>query len=184
VLGHSWGGHLLLHLLAARPARVGAALVVDTLGAVGDGGLAAFEAEMERRTPPEVRERARELDERAMAGDGTERDALESLFLVWPAYFADPERSGPPPADLRLSVEAYAATFASTRDLMPGLAELLRGCAVPTRFVHGAASPMPVTASADTAKLLGAPVDVVPDTGHFTWLEALGAVRRNLDALP
>jgi pimeloyl-ACP methyl ester carboxylesterase len=55
---------------------------------------------------------------------------------------------------------------------------------VPTRFVHGAASPMPATASTDTAKLVGAPVDVVPDAGHFLWLEAPGAIRRNLDSLP
>src|SRR4051794_1971858 len=36
VIGHSWGGHLLLHLLARVPERVGSALVVDALGAVGD----------------------------------------------------------------------------------------------------------------------------------------------------
>ena len=29
MIGHSWGGHLLLHLLAAAPTRVRAALVVD-----------------------------------------------------------------------------------------------------------------------------------------------------------
>ena len=183
VLGHSWGGHLLLHLLAARPERLGAALVVDPLGAVGDGGLAAFEAEMERRTPPEVRERALELDERALAGRGTEEDALESLRLVWPAYFADPERGGSPPAGIRLSVEAYSATFESLRALLPRLADRLGGCTVPTRFVHGAASPVPVTASTDAAALMGAGVDVVEDSGHFPWIEAPGVVRRSLDAL-
>src|SRR6476646_9650289 len=47
MIGHSWGGHLLLHLLAGTPRRVGAALLVDPLGAVGDGGLAAFQAELQ-----------------------------------------------------------------------------------------------------------------------------------------
>ena len=32
MIGHSWGGHLLLHLLAVTPTRVGAALAVDPLG--------------------------------------------------------------------------------------------------------------------------------------------------------
>ena len=48
VVGHSWGGHLLLHLLAAHPDRIAAALVVDTLGGVGDGGEAEFDAELDR----------------------------------------------------------------------------------------------------------------------------------------
>src|SRR5690349_20572062 len=51
MIGHSWGGHLLLHLLVATPHRVGAALLVDPLGGVGDGGLAAFQAELQRRLP-------------------------------------------------------------------------------------------------------------------------------------
>jgi proline iminopeptidase len=58
VLGHSWGGHLLLHLLAAHPGRVGSALVVDPLGAVGDGGNAEFEEELMSRVPESVRAKA------------------------------------------------------------------------------------------------------------------------------
>src|SRR5919204_1985858 len=46
VVGHSWGGHLLLHLAAAAPERLRGALAVDMLGGVGDGGAAAFEAAM------------------------------------------------------------------------------------------------------------------------------------------
>ena len=37
------------------------------------------------------RERAKELDDRAMAGEGSAEDALESLRLIWPSYFADPD---------------------------------------------------------------------------------------------
>ena len=81
VIGHSWGGHLLLHLLAAHPERVAAAMVIDPLGGVGDGGEAQFEAELNRRTPPESVVRAQELDQQAMDGQGTEADAVESLRL-------------------------------------------------------------------------------------------------------
>src|SRR5580704_4251555 len=40
VLGHSWGGHLALHLALAAPDRVTGIVSVDPLGAVGDGGAA------------------------------------------------------------------------------------------------------------------------------------------------
>ena len=62
MIGHSWGGHLLCHLLAATPARVGAGLLVDPLGAVGDGGLASFQAELARRLPEATLARLDELD--------------------------------------------------------------------------------------------------------------------------
>ena len=62
MIGHSWGGHLLLHLLAVTPTRVGAALAVDPLGAVGDGGVAAFEAELLRRLPEATVARLKELE--------------------------------------------------------------------------------------------------------------------------
>ncbi len=182
VLGHSWGGHLLLHLLAATPERVGGALVVDPLGAVGDGGGVEFEAELTRRLPAAVRDRALELDRRAMAGEGTAEEAQESMRLVWPAYFSGWDRA-PAMPEIAIGVAAYAATLASATAELPGLAARLGGVAVPTRFVHGARSPIPVTASTDSAALLGADVDVVADAGHFIWLEAPGVVRRNLDLL-
>jgi pimeloyl-ACP methyl ester carboxylesterase len=84
-----------------------------------------------------------------------------------------------------LSVEASTATFASLAAELPGLAPRLAGLAVPTVFVHGASSPMPVTASTDTAAAIGtaARVVVVDGAGHFVWHERPGAVRAALDAL-
>jgi pimeloyl-ACP methyl ester carboxylesterase len=184
VIGHSWGGHLLLHLLAAHPERVAAAMVVDPLGGVGDGGEAQFEAELNRRTPPESVERAQELDRQAVDGQGTEADAVESLRLYWPAYFANPAAATPFP-DMQLSVEAYSATFASLHTELPALAGRLVGLAVPTLFVHGAGSPMPVAASTDTAQAIGpaAAVQVLDGVGHFAWLDRPGVVRAALDRL-
>jgi pimeloyl-ACP methyl ester carboxylesterase len=112
VVGHSWGGHLLLHVLAIRPERVTAALIVDTLGGVGDGGEAEFDDEILRRTPPRDVERVEHLERQAMGGNGTEADLAESMRLLWPAYFANPAMAPPFPG-MRFSVEAYAETFAS-----------------------------------------------------------------------
>ncbi len=107
IVGHSWGGQLALRFVAAHPERLLGALVVDPLGVVGDGGMAAFEAELLARTPKAGRERARELDERAMAGEGTAEEGLESLRIVWPAHFADPENA-PEMPPIRVSLDAYS----------------------------------------------------------------------------
>ncbi len=182
IVGHSWGGHLLMHVLAAEPGRVGAALVVEPLGAVGDGGGEEFGAELERRLPEDVRARAVESDQRAMVGEASAEEALESLLLMWPAYFSAWE-AAPPAPDIHIGAEAYAGTMMSIAAELPHLAGRLAGCRVPTRFVHGAMSPMPLTASTDSAAVLGAEVDVVDGVGHFVWIEAPGAVLRSLDAL-
>jgi proline iminopeptidase len=183
IIGHSWGGHLLLHLLAATPARVGAALVVDPLGAVGDGGLAAFEVELNERLgrlPGPAATRVQELEtleeERPLSPD----ESLELMALEWPVYFSSPERAQPIPQRGHAPSEE---SWASIRAELPALPERLSRCTVPTRFVHGALDPMPITASTDTAELLGAVADVLPAIGHFPWLEEPGCVRRSLDAL-
>jgi pimeloyl-ACP methyl ester carboxylesterase len=184
VLGHSWGGHLLLHLLAAHPDRLSGAVVVDPIGAVGDGGVAEFEATIMARTPPADVQRAEELDRRALSGKGDEADAVESMRLVWPAYFADPA-AAPPMPEIRTSVEAYARTCESMTTELPGLAARLEGVTVPTQFLHGEKSPIPVTTSTDSAEAIGAAahVQVVDGAGHFVWLERPGCVRAALDRL-
>jgi pimeloyl-ACP methyl ester carboxylesterase len=175
-VGHSWGGHLLLHVMTRSPERLIGACVVDPLGGVGDGGMAEFEAEMSRRTPPEDSARATELDERALAGEATAEEADESLRLFWPAYFASRD-SAPPYEHIEMSNEAYAQTYESLQAELPGLAQDLRRCSVPTLFVHGERSPMPLSASADTAALLlNADVEVVQGAGHFVWLDRPGRV--------
>jgi pimeloyl-ACP methyl ester carboxylesterase len=119
-----------------------------------------------------------------MDGQGTEADAVESLRLYWPAYFANPA-AAPPCPEMQISVEAYSATFESLHTELPGLAGRLVDLAVPTLFMHGASSPMPVTASTDTAQAIGpaAAVQVLDGVGHFAWLDRPGVVRAALDRL-
>jgi pimeloyl-ACP methyl ester carboxylesterase len=182
--GHSWGGNLLLHLLAAHPDRVLGALVIDPLGGVHDGGFPAFEAEMVRRTRPEEVERAAMLDQRVMDGSATEAEAVESLRIFWAAYFPSPDRA-PEFPDLRVNAAMAGPTLESAVAELPGLASRLAGSEVPTVFVHGAASPMPLTASTDTAQVMGqsASVVVVPGAGHFVWMDVADCLRQPLDDL-
>lgn len=183
VVGHSWGGHLALHVAVALPDRTHSVLVVDPLGAVGDGGAAAFEAELAARTPSADLARIAELDTLAERGEATPDEVLESFRLIWPAYFSE-RAAAPPMPTFRFSMDCYAETNASISAELPALERALPGIGAPVGFVHGERSPMPVTSSSDTAdRIPGAWVDVVAGSGHFIWLEAPGAVRRALDRL-
>jgi pimeloyl-ACP methyl ester carboxylesterase len=183
VVGHSWGGHLALHVAAAMPERLLGVLAVDPLGAVGDGRWPEFDEEIFRRTPESDRERARELDELSMTGQADDELALEGMRLVWPAYFADPERA-PPMPELRISSERSAEMIQSIQAELPALEAGLPRISVPVGFVHGARSPMPLATSTDGAERIpGAWVEVVEGAGHFIWVEAPGAVRAALRRL-
>ena len=183
VVGHSWGGHLALHVAEAMPDRLLGVLAVDPLGAVGDGCWPAFDEEILRRTPERVRARARELDELRSAGAADEELALEGLRLVWAAYFADPDRA-PPMPEFRYSSERSAQVGASIQAELPALEARLGAIRVPVGFVHGSRSPMPLAASTDAAdRIPGAWVEVVEGAGHFVWVEAPGAVRAALRRL-
>jgi len=184
LVGHSWGGHLVLRTAAAHPDRLLGVLSVDPIGVVGDGGTAAFEAEMVARTPKEGRARAQQLDERAMSGDGTADDGLEGLAIMWPAYFADPENV-PPLPPIRLSVEAYSGLNDEMTEGLEEIAAALATGSVPYGVVAGAGSPIPWGQAARTTAELSprAFLTVVPAAGHFPWLEVPGSVRAALQRL-
>jgi len=179
VLGHSWGGFLAPALAMEHPDRVRGLLIIDPLGIVGDGGYERFEAAMQARTPEDVRAKAEELDRRAMAGEGTEADALESLRLVWPAYFNDPPTAPPLPDDIQLSVPCYSETFEDIARLtgsgdLPGRAAAYGG---PVEVVYGLGSPFPVETGIETAAAFPrGSATGVPEAGHFPWLEQPGCV--------
>jgi pimeloyl-ACP methyl ester carboxylesterase len=184
VVGHSWGGQLALRLAAGRPERLLGALAVDPLGIVGDGGMAAFETEMIARTDKRGRERAHELDQRAMAGRGTAEEALESLRIMWPAYFADPENV-PPMPPVQVSVDAYAGIVSEATADTDRVAAELAACPVPYGLLAGAASPIPWGQAARASAELSprAFLTVVAAAGHFPWFEAPGCVRAALERL-
>jgi pimeloyl-ACP methyl ester carboxylesterase len=183
VVGHSWGGHLALHVAEAMPDRLLGVLCVDPLGAVGDGRWPEFDEEMLRRTPESVRGRAKEIDELSMKGAADDALALEGFRLVWPAYFADPDAS-PPMPEVQMASERTGQMVPSINAELPKLEAGLAQIRVPVGFVHGSQSPMPLAASTDAAERIpGAWVDIVDGAGHFIWVEAPGAVRASLRRL-
>jgi pimeloyl-ACP methyl ester carboxylesterase len=175
VVGNSWGGHLAFHVAVSLPDRLLGVLAVDPLGAVGDGGMAAFEAEMLARTPEQHRARAAELDAQSMRGEGTEADGLEALRLLWPAYFADPP-TAPPMPPMRLSLAA-AALMEDVVTALPGLEKSLPDIRVPLGVLVGARSPIPPEAGLSSAERVPGGWGIsVPDAGHLPWLESPGCV--------
>ena len=184
VIGHSWGGHLAMHLAAERPDLLGL-VVVDPLGAVGDGGEADMARNMEERIPPDAMARSNELDQRAMAGEGTVDEAVEALSLVWPAYFADPSNA-PAMPPISISLDCYSQTWESIHDHLAKrtLVDLLPHVTIPTIFVLGEGSPIPPEHGLASAALIpGARTEVLEGCGHFPWIERPGVIRAALDSL-
>jgi pimeloyl-ACP methyl ester carboxylesterase len=178
VLGHSWGGHLALHLALVHPDRVAGLVLVDPLGAVGDGGVAEQGRHLRERLLPGAVERFDEVAARLAGPEPTDADMLASLALLWPGYFAEPATAPPMRPGTRASVPGYLGTFASIAEHMAGgFSNALRELRTPAIFVLGERSPMPNSQGQQTAALLPtAEVRVVPAAGHLPWHEQPGCV--------
>ena len=185
VIGHSWGGHLAMHLAARHQDRLLGLVLVDPLGAVPDGGLSDLGAILVERMSPQLAARAQALQERSQAGEATIEDVLEGLAVIWPGYFAAPDKA-PPVPPLRISQECFAGTFASIQSHFEDktLERLLPALAVPSVFVLGAASPIPPRHGVASAALIPDARHIIEDDcGHFPWLERPGVVRRALEGI-
>jgi pimeloyl-ACP methyl ester carboxylesterase len=183
LMGHSWGGHLVFHAAVAIPDRLSGVLSVDPLGAVGDGGGEAFGAEMVARVSEADRQRARDLDEKDMAGEATPEESLEALSLFWPSYYAD-RSSAPPMPHLELSQPANRGLWADLAARLPELESSLPSITVPFGVLVGELSPMPPIAGTDSAaRIPGAWSHVEPGAGHFVWHEAPGCLLAAMDRL-
>ncbi len=178
LVGHSWGGHLALHVLLAHPDRAAGVICIDPLGAYDV--FEPFGRNLRSRLTPEEQARIDEIEARRRAGEATYEELLERGMLIWPAFFVDPTTSAsvaPERVGLQCSTETnrsisehYAA--GTLPNGLPGVPEL------PALFVHGRESPMPLESSTETAKLLpGARLVLIDGAGHYPWVECPDAFR-------
>jgi pimeloyl-ACP methyl ester carboxylesterase len=175
IVGHSWGGHLALHLLAACPERLEGAIIVGPLGAYLEV-LEEFGQHLMAPLSDVERARAEEVDAKEERGEATPEESWETFSLIWPSYFANPATAPPCPDDLAFDGPAFAGTMASVREheqagtLVRRLPDVQSS--VPVLFIHGGRSPMPVRTTTMTAELIPhAGVEILPDAGHFLWHE-------------
>jgi pimeloyl-ACP methyl ester carboxylesterase len=183
LMGHSWGGHLVFHAAISIPDRLAGVLSVDPLGAVGDGGMEEFGAEMLARVPEAVRERARLLDEKDTAGTATPEEELEAFSLFWASYFADPS-AAPPMPRVVFSQPANQGLWADLIVRLPELESSLPSITIPFGVIVGEVSPMPTTAGIGSAERIpGAWSHIEPAAGHFPWHESPGCIVAAMDRL-
>ena len=89
-----------------------------------------------------------------MAGEGTSEESIESMRLVWPAYFASPDNV-PPFPQFADSIPAYSGNWASLQAELPRLEAALPEITTPFGCVAGRASPMPIEhAAAPTVRAI------------------------------
>ncbi|MGH2866621.1 MAG: alpha/beta fold hydrolase [Solirubrobacteraceae bacterium] len=181
LVGHSWGGSLVLFVAGARPERMSGGLAIDPIGLIGDGGIASFAAEMAARLSPGRAARVREIDRLEAESRASAERSLEGLSLYWSAYFADPA-AAPKMPEMRLCTEANQSLIGELALRSPAAASRLADNTVPLTLLAGASSPIPWgQACQATANVCAcATVTVVQGAGHFPWHEAPGCVRAAL----
>jgi proline iminopeptidase len=183
-VGHSWGGHLALHLAVAHPDRLHGIVCIDTLGA-SDEIFPDFHEALSRDLDDDQRARLQEIREHRADGTVTEEELLEELATTWPAYFFDPATAPPLLAATR-GVECTLGTNRSISEHFERktLEEGLPNVRLPALFVHALNDPLPVRASVDTSKLLpGSKVARITRCGHFPWIEQPGVLPRMVRGL-
>jgi proline iminopeptidase len=182
-IGHSWGGHLALHLLVAHPERLLGVLCIDPLGA-DSGAFAEYSTNLSRGLGEDTLARIEAVEQRRRAGDVTEAELVERFVLIWPRYFHDGRPRIPPPG--RVGVAASIETNASLAEHLAAgtLARGLPNATLPALFLHGEDDPLPLSSTTSAADLIpGALVETIPDCGHFPWLERPEAFRAAVEQL-
>jgi len=178
LIGHSWGGYLAMHLAAAHQGKIGALVIIDSLGAVDRGGQREFVPNLRRGLTSDQLAR---LDQLEQLDTPTQDDWREHLGILWPNYFGSPASAPPMPYTefATNSDETWASIQGHFR--RGTLARRLPRVSVPTLVIHGELSPIPVIHAERVAQLIpGARLVVVPGVGHLPWLERPGTVRGHI----
>jgi pimeloyl-ACP methyl ester carboxylesterase len=182
LIGHSWGGYLAMQIAVAHPDRVAGLILFETLGAIPDGGSPELVTNLVARLTPEERAELDKLLAKQAAGDTDPTLMGQILMVLWPSY-SYVHGNVLPPNSLRLETPLpdQPDTMASVREHFEAgsLERGLPGLELPALFIHGEGDPMPMRATTESAALIrGAKVEVIPEAGHFPWVERRGFVRR------
>jgi proline iminopeptidase len=190
VLGHSWGGLLAMEYAIRFPAGVSHLILMNTAPCSHAGALAVRQELARRKTPAQTR-RMQELarSHEYLAGD-LDADA-EYYRLHFAAALRGRDRlddlirrlrvGSSPEAVVRareIEQRLYDQTWSSeSYDLTPSL----RRVRMPTLVLHGDHDFIPVDIAARIAAAIpAAELRILPNCGHFAFLDRLDEVRRHV----
>lgn len=193
VLGHSWGGVLAMEYATRHPDRVSRLILLNTAPASADDALSFREHLLRARPAGDVkRMQAIASSPSYRAGDLEKETAYYRIH--YRIALRRPEQVEEVVARLRvhfteegvLTARAiedrlYDDTWGSEGyDLIPKLQAL----DIPTLVLHGEGDFVPVELAAHIADAMpSGRLAIVPECGHFAYLEAPGAVHEHVTAL-
>jgi proline iminopeptidase len=177
LLGHSHGGAVAQAYAAAYPDRVEKLVLASALARFAEGQQAAMEAGMQTKTgEPWYEDALAALEDEQEGRFETDEELAELVMREFPFYFASFEeaereyletlRGEVPVADALL---LFNKEIFTTFDLRPGLPKIIAPTLVITGeddFITG-----PVCA-ADFASIPDVRTVLLPDSGHFIFVEA------------
>jgi proline iminopeptidase len=183
VLGHSWGGHLAMRYAIRHPGRLSRLVLLNTAPATHEdflGMMAARERSWEKQ-----RERLEALSESLAFAEGDPDVVAEFYALLFSDSFErDEDRT-------RLRIRSNREDILAGRQVEDRLLEeaypvegftivpQLEGLRMPTLVIHGGNDFVPLEASARIARAIkGARLEVIPGSGHFSYIDATDVVRR------
>jgi proline iminopeptidase len=182
-IGHSWGGHLALHLAVAHPGRLLGVLCIGPLGAQSDL-LEEQQRNLTRGLTDEERDRVERAGHRRREGIVTEAELVDRFALMWPQFFVKSESALPAPARMGVQCSIDGNRSIAEHFERGTLARGLPAVVLPVLFVHGDGDPLPPRSSQQAAALIpGAVVATLPECGHFPWVEQPAAFRTAVERL-
>jgi proline iminopeptidase len=171
-----------MHLTVSHPYRVAGLILMETLGAVPDGGSAELVENLVARLTPDERANLDELMAQQAAGDDDGALMTKIYMALWPSY-SYKHGNVLPPVSMRLERpldDGGPDTLASIRTHFEAgtLERGLPNLRVPALLIHGEGDPLPLHATEQTAALIpDAQVRIVDRAGHFPWIERANEVR-------
>lgn len=181
VLGHSWGGLLAMEYATRHPERVSHLILMNTAPASYQGGLILRDHLRNGRPAHEV-ERMAELSSTALYQQGDIETEAEYYRLHYGITLRHPEQLDAVVPRLRSNYTEQGVLLARAieqrlydqtwsipgYDLIPKLSRL----DIPTLVIHGDYDFVPLELAVQIADAVpGAVLSVLPECGHFAYLE-------------
>jgi proline iminopeptidase len=178
VCGHSWGAQLATIYAGLHPERIAGLILISSSG-LSEPDEEARRRAVAQRLGPAGMTRIAELSEQLVEGPGNEAADRELTHLSWSAEFASPDIGAAfvtEVLDSGFEIEAAVseALLAERGQWLHDTAirDTVLGLDVPVLLVNGRADPRPGAPAAELARTMRrAELLVLPDAGHYPWLE-------------